>query len=83
MKFGRNLTASSISEKCPLFSLSTDVVPRNEQRRIKQAAGPFFLFAYLFHFVCLEKVQGNRGEATRGSSHVHNEDQAFYSNLII
>ena len=43
----------------------------------------FFLFAYLFHFVCLEKVQGNRGEATRGSSHVHNEDQAFYSNLII
>ena len=42
-----------------------------------------FLFAYLFHFVCLEKVQGNRGEAARGSSHVHNEDQAFYSNLII
>ena len=78
--FGENLTAGSTSRKglfgYPIFVQPVHrrcPIPRQEQRRIKRAAGPF-LFARLFHFVCLERVEGSLGEAARGSSHVHNVD---------
>ena len=41
-------------------------------------------FICLFVSLCLfGKGSGKPGGADSGSSHVHNEDQAFYSNLII